>query len=89
MIEQSLVDAMVADLPVLDRAYAACLADVIIDQLVIPALQRDRAIPPRSRMNWELALAEPRQRAVEFLSARIQGHVDRDDVVRILSWRGC
>jgi nucleoid DNA-binding protein len=68
------------NIPGLDRRDALALADAIVDDM-IAALKRDCEIPLRSFAQWELALADLRERIAEQIADEIEGHVDRGTVL--------
>jgi hypothetical protein len=70
----------VRDVPALDRKDAAALADRVIDSL-IDSLRRNPTLPTRSHSEWDLLLADQRQRTAEQIAATIDGHVDLDEVL--------
>lgn len=74
---------VVEDIPSLGRADAAELVDQIIDAAV-DQLRRDPALPARAAADWDLAFADLRQRGIELVHRRIDDHVARTDVVRLL-----
>lgn len=75
----------IEDLPALGECDAAELADAIVDAAA-DVLRRDPALPPRSLLEWELALAKVHAFAVERINARILDHVDRLDALNAAEW---
>jgi hypothetical protein len=73
----------ITDLPTLDRRDAAILADRIID-VIIEALQRDRALPGRTTADWTIALASTRHRVAELIVRRLVGRINRDEALAAL-----
>jgi hypothetical protein len=73
----------IRDIAALNKRDAEQLTDQIVDNL-IQALMRDPAMPIRSSLDWSIALANPRQHAIELIHRRINGHVDRQDVLNVL-----
>jgi hypothetical protein len=61
------------------------LADEILND-TIAALQRDRNISARSFAEWELILANLRQRIAERVAGEIVGYVDLETVLRELEF---
>ena len=64
----------------LDRRDADCLADEIVDRDIIETLARDHTLPARSLLDWEIALADVRQRLADRIHQRICDYVARDEV---------
>jgi hypothetical protein len=64
----------------LDRRDADCLADEIVDRIIIETLTRDHTLPARSWLDWEIALADVRQRLADRIHRRICGYVAKDEV---------
>jgi hypothetical protein len=71
------------DIAALNKRDAEQLTDQIVDVL-IQVLMRDPTIPIRSSLDWSIALANARQPVIEHIHRRINGHVDRQDVLNVL-----
>jgi hypothetical protein len=81
------IEQAIADLAALTKIDAQELADHARDML-IEILRRDPTLPPRSFLNWSIALAPAWQRIVDHHHSRIDEHVDREDVLRELRDEG-
>lgn len=75
----------VENLQAFSRRDALALADEIIND-TIAALQRDRNLSCRSFGEWELRLANLRQRIAERIAGEIVGCVDLETVLRELEF---
>jgi hypothetical protein len=72
----------IEDIAALDRRDAEQLTDQIID-LLIRELMRDHTLPSRSSPDWSIKLATARQHVGELIHRRINGRVDRQDVLNV------
>jgi hypothetical protein len=63
-----------------DRSDAAWAVDVVLAR-VVKALREDKAIPRRSRDEWELRLADVRNAAESDLNAELAGTANLRDVL--------
>jgi hypothetical protein len=77
------IQRAIQDLYGLGKCDAEQLGDQILDHLV-KVLQHDPAFPGRSFLIWSVALADARQRIVEYVHDIIADHVARDDVLNEL-----
>jgi hypothetical protein len=73
----------IGDIAALGKRDAEQLTDQIFDVLV-EKLMRDPTLPIRSSLDWSIALANARQLAIERIHRRINGYVDRQDVLDVL-----
>jgi hypothetical protein len=76
------IEQAIWDIAALRKRDAEQLADQAID-LMIEQLMRDPALPKRSFQDWSIRLANVRQRVIERIHRRIDGHVDRQDVLNV------
>jgi hypothetical protein len=76
------------DIAALGKCDAEQLTDHGIDE-VIKELRRDPTLPIRSSLDWSIKLANARQRVIEHIHRRINGHVDRQDVLNVVGDQAC
>jgi hypothetical protein len=70
----------IENVPVFGRRDAAAEGDRLFD-VIIEALRRDPTLPPRTSLEWALALADLRQQLAEEIADVIVGCADLDQVL--------
>ena len=71
------------DIAAFNKRDAEELTDQTVEDL-IQVFMRDPALPYFSYPEWSIKLAEVRQRVTAHIHRRINGHLDRQDVLNVL-----